>query len=148
MNAKFNWSRWVAGLGLAGAMAAGAVSMHAGDAGTVDSKQAGPAPVSAAAAEQAVASAKGLSTAFRVAADRVLPSVVMIETKVTSQSASSEQPLAQQNPLEGKNPFEGTPFEDLFRNGPMGRVFSLSRFHSRIQLASESVPVSSSTPRG
>lgn len=123
MYARFNWSRWVAGLGLAGAMAVGAVSMHAGDTGTTDGKQSGPSPLSAAEAEQAVASAKGLSAAFRVAADRVLPSVVMIETKVKSQSASPEQPLPRQNPLEGKNPFEGTPFEDFFQNGPMGQGF-------------------------
>lgn len=122
MNAKFNWSRWVAGLGLAGAMAASAVSMHAGDTG-VDTKSPGPAPLSTAEAAQAVASAKGLSAAFRVAADRVLPSVVMIETKVTSQSAIPEQPMARQSPLDGKNPFEGTPFEDFFRNGPMGQGF-------------------------
>lgn len=127
MKTKFSWSRWLGGLGIAGAMAVSAVSMHAGDSSTTDTKNP-PAPViTPAEAQQAVASAKGLSTAFRVAADRVAPAVVMIETKVSGKSTASEQPMSQQNPIDGKNPFEGTPFEDFFKNGPMGQGFKFEQ---------------------
>jgi len=127
MNPKFNWSRWLGGLGIAGAMAFSAVSMRAGDSGTADTKTAIAPVITPAEAQQAVASAKSLSTAFRVAADRVALAVVMIETKVSGKSMTSEQPMTQQNPLDGRNPFEGTPFEDFFKNGPSGQGFKFDQ---------------------
>ncbi len=67
-------------------------------------------------AKRAISNAKDLSTAFRVAADKVLPSVVTIETKSKpvamkqAQSGRRRAPSGQQS-----NPFAGTPFEDMFR---------------------------------
>jgi serine protease Do len=79
-------------------------------------------PVSDAEATRAVASAKDLSTAFRVAADRVLPSLVSIETSVTHSRASA--PARKAIPWQGRrNPFEGTPFEDMLPQMPFGEDF-------------------------
>ncbi|MCA9223426.1 MAG: trypsin-like peptidase domain-containing protein, partial [Planctomycetales bacterium] len=70
-----------------------------------------------AEAERAVASAKGLSTAFRVASEKVLPSVVTIENMPKAAVASDERAAPQQrNPSGDRNPFEGTPFEDFFKD--------------------------------
>ena len=66
-------------------------------------------------AARAVASAKDLSTAFRVASELVLPSVVTIETTPKA-VASSDAPRRQPNPGGDRNPFEGTPFEDFFKD--------------------------------
>jgi serine protease Do len=76
-------------------------------------------------AQRAVASAKDLSTAFRVAADRVLPSVVAIENRpeVTT-AAHPRRGGGERDPFNGQNPFEGTPFGDLFRNMPRGQGFN------------------------
>jgi serine protease Do len=83
------------------------------------------ADVSPEEAEKAIASAKDLSTAFRVAAAKVLPSVVTIETSARAMAAAdnkSEKPRGN-DPFEGRNPFEGTPFEDMFRDTPFGKGF-------------------------
>lgn len=80
-----------------------------------------PANVSPAEAKEAVASAKSLSTAFRVAAEKVLPAVVAIETRsrpAGEKDRPADKPGEQPNPLEG-TPFEGTPFEDFFRGAPL-----------------------------
>jgi serine protease Do len=79
--------------------------------------------VSPEQAAQAVAGAKGLSLAFRAAADKVLPAVVTIENSpVVAARAENDQ----QNPGEDRNPFEGTPFGDMFRDRPFGKQF---KFH-------------------
>ena len=65
---------------------------------------------------EAINYAKGLSRAFRAAANAVLPAVVTI----------IKQPavVAERRPQGGSvNPFEGTPFEDLFRDDPRMRRF-------------------------
>jgi serine protease Do len=85
-------------------------------------------PISDADASRAAASAKDLSTAFRVAADRVLSSLVTIETTVANTGrtgrAQGVVPRSRdRNPWEGRNPFEGTPFEDMFPDMPFGRDF-------------------------
>ncbi|MDP6466781.1 MAG: hypothetical protein QF918_03530, partial [Pirellulaceae bacterium] len=67
-------------------------------------------------AERAVASAKDLSTAFRVASEMVLPSVVAIEN-VPKMATANEGPTRRQpDPFGDRNPFEGTPFGDLFQD--------------------------------
>jgi serine protease Do len=73
--------------------------------------------VTPAEAEQAVSSAKSLSTAFRVASERVLPAVVTIENMPKAVVANDKPTTPrQQNPLGDRNPFEGTPFGDLFKD--------------------------------
>ncbi|MCA9179109.1 MAG: Do family serine endopeptidase [Planctomycetales bacterium] len=73
-------------------------------------------PVSPAEAERAVASAKDLSTAFRVASESVLPAVVTIENRPRAVKVSGDRMAP--NGLDSRgdyNPFEGTPFEDFFQ---------------------------------
>jgi serine protease Do len=78
----------------------------------------------------AIAAVNDLSNAFRDVSNRVLPSVVTIQTKPsandTAQSApKSDTPQGEgddRNPHQG-NPFEGTPFGDMFRGGPFGKGF-------------------------
>lgn len=77
-------------------------------------------PVSPEQAAQAVANAKGLSLAFRVAADKVLPAVVAIE-KSPAVTARAEDD--QESPRLDRNPFEGTPFGDMFRDLPFGKQY-------------------------
>jgi len=64
--------------------------------------------------------AQELSKAFRDAADRVLPSVVMIRTTPvavkTPENNEGEMPLPE-------NPFKGTPFEDMFKNPQFHQFF-------------------------
>lgn len=60
-----------------------------------------------AADPSAVAQAEGLSRAFREAAHRVIPTVVMIKTSTKPQRTERGQ-------SPGRNPFKGTPFEDFF----------------------------------
>lgn len=76
--------------------------------------------VTPAEAVRAVTSAKELSTAFRVASEAVLPSVVAIENTVAGESGDAGGQVGPENPFGGRNPFEGTPFEDFFneRNVP------------------------------
>jgi len=69
--------------------------------------------VTSAEAHRAVNAAKDLSTAFRVASEAVLPSVVSI-TNVESVASRGDGNVAPSIPFEGRNPFEGTPFEDFF----------------------------------
>ncbi len=68
--------------------------------------------------EQALASAKGLSQAFRMVSERLLPSVVAIETtpKVARTALAPGQGGV---PDAARNPFQGTPWEELFQ----GRTF-------------------------
>jgi serine protease Do len=72
-----------------------------------------PPAISPEQAQQAIASAKDLSVAFRVASERALPAVVAIETRTTPLRARGQRPDSLPR---GKNPFEGTPFEDMFRD--------------------------------
>lgn len=79
--------------------------------------------ISAEDAQRARASAKDLSTAFRVAADQMLPSVVMIQTTPEVTPMAERRP-GRPNVTPRENPFEGTPFEDFFRQFP-GRGFGM-----------------------
>ncbi|MEO8493506.1 MAG: Do family serine endopeptidase [Planctomycetota bacterium] len=73
--------------------------------------------VTPAEAEQAVSSAKSLSTAFRVTSEKVLPSVVTIENRPKEVATNDKQATPQQpTPSGDRNPFEGTPFEDFFKD--------------------------------
>lgn len=69
-------------------------------------------------AARAIASAQDLSTAFRVASERVMPSVVTIENR--PKPVEARQRNSQPNPFGGENPFKGTPFEDMFRDRGFG----------------------------
>ncbi|MCA9236510.1 MAG: Do family serine endopeptidase [Planctomycetales bacterium] len=78
-------------------------------------------PATAASAGQIaadVASAKSLSTAFRAAAEKVLPAVVTIETRVSADQVVNSTDPGASDPFGERNPLEGTPFEDLFKNMP------------------------------
>lgn len=120
---------WLSGSLVAGAVALGIGigSLHTGNAGQpvrttmlpVTHMEQRPAAVSASEATQAVASAKSLSTAFRVAADKVLPAVVAIETRA---KAATESSRPSEDGAEQPNPLEGTPLEDFFRGAPWGQV--------------------------
>jgi serine protease Do len=61
-----------------------------------------------------VASARGLSAAFRSASGKVLDAVVAIESR-KEVSVGNAESLRENENFDGKNPFEGSPFEDLFR---------------------------------
>ncbi len=79
-------------------------------------------------AKQSIASAKQLSTAFRVISERVLPSVVTIETRAQVTHTENHGRSRQQvNPFGNDNPFKGTPFEDFFRDAPQGFQFEMPR---------------------
>lgn len=121
MRSKFTLRNFIAATVLSGMLGFGAAMgtyVH-GDAAMqatpVVYKTSVAPEVSPAEAERAVSSAKDLSTAFRVAADKVLPAVVTIETKTklvrTRQRASEPSPGLPG----GGNPFAGTPFEDMFK---------------------------------
>ena len=62
-----------------------------------------------AADPAAVAQAEGLSRAFREAAHKVIPTVVMIKTSTKPQKIERGEGMPR-----GRNPFKGTPFEDFF----------------------------------
>ncbi len=108
----------VAALTLAAAGFATANFFDEGTASTDSVKYAihTPPPISAQEAESSIASAKQLSNAFRVASERVLPSLVTIESraKTPPQGLAHQRGRMPQEP----NPFHGTPFEDLFRQMP------------------------------
>jgi serine protease Do len=106
------WFVGIALLTLAGFLAMGALP------GNADVSKAAPALKS----EQATSYAKTLSTAFREAADEVLPSVVMIRKipKFAQRSTQDGRPLEDFSPFDE---FEGTPFEDFFGRQPEWRRF-------------------------
>jgi serine protease Do len=75
-----------------------------------------------------VAAANALSQAFRNAAEKATPSVVVVRSETKARNVTSK---GGQN--RGDNPFRGTPFEDFFRDGmpegfnvPNGRAPSRS----------------------
>ncbi|NLX96116.1 MAG: Do family serine endopeptidase [Rhodopirellula sp.] len=109
---------WLAGvtvLTLVGFLAMGALP------GIAEVKKAEPL----AKGEQATSYAKTLSTAFRGAADAVLPSVVMIRNEPKLASAEERSPREGRNPMEQ---FKGTPFEDFFGDGFFGEQPEMRRF--------------------
>lgn len=67
--------------------------------------------------------ARELSNAFREAVDRVMPSVVTVETNIrpTQRSSDHSSPRSPRNHQE--NPFQGTPWEDLFDRLPGSQGF-------------------------
>ncbi len=125
MRSKFGIKKFIATASVAGLLGLGAAMgtyVH-GDAGVpatpVVYKTSAAPNVSPEEARRAVASAKDLSTAFRVAADKVLPSVVTIETKTKQVSNPVRQRSARGKNMDRSNPFAGTPFEDMFRGFSM-----------------------------
>ncbi len=86
--------------------------------------------ISPAEARRAVSSAKDLSTAFRVASEAVLPSVVAIEN-VAAVSPGEDLGMAPGSPFGGQNPFKGTPFEDYFNERNFAPRQPLARPRSR-----------------
>ncbi len=76
------------------------------------------------AASESIAAARHLSNAFRSVSQQVLPSVVSIENRPKPVPIKSRPSSPQQRPIPpGVNPFQGTPFEDLFKDGPPQRQF-------------------------
>lgn len=65
--------------------------------------------------EKHVSTARGLSSAFRLASERVMDAVVAIESRPEDTVNSSEH-SGEKGRHDGSNPFEGSPFEDLFQN--------------------------------
>jgi len=135
MRKVFYEHRWLAGIGAVGLLALGSAAVTSGSVRipfvstgyvtpvTQIALNTAPA-VTPAEAQRAVSSAKDLSTAFRVAADAVLPSVVTIETTVKAKNlVGNNTPPTLPKPFEGQNPFRGTPFEDFFRGEPFGPGF-------------------------
>lgn len=111
MNARLPYRRrlWLAGvavLALAAGVTAWTVRTHAAN----DSSH--PATASAASSH-----AKSLSSAFRIAADQVLPSVVAIETR----PEVAQGPDPKRKKID--SPFGKSPFGDLFRDQPQLRKF-------------------------
>ncbi|MCL4191329.1 MAG: Do family serine endopeptidase, partial [Thermoguttaceae bacterium] len=106
---------WMVGLGLlvAAMLAAGSWATDAGD------------PASQATEQKAAAGtryADTLSTAFREASEKVLPAVVMIETR--PKLVRNETPRGRSGPNSPREfDFEGTPFGDLFERNPELRRF-------------------------
>jgi serine protease Do len=88
------------------------------DHATVTYRQDEPPAVSAEVADRALASANDLSIAFRVASEKVLPSVVAIETRVLPEAPEQLRGRGERIQPEA-NPFAGTPFEDMFRGFDM-----------------------------
>ena len=120
MSKKMFLRRMIASTTLAGAIGLGAaMGFVYGDPGVpatpVVYKTTSAPSVTPEEAKRAVSNAKDLSTAFRVAADKVLPSVVTIETKTKSVSSKQAQSRRRRVPDNQQNPFAGTPFEDMFR---------------------------------
>lgn len=128
MRSKFSALRkFFAAAALTGTLGLGAIAGSAyvrGDAAAnnvpVVYKTSTAPEVSPEEARRAVSSAKDLSTAFRVAADKVLPALVTIETKAKPvQSPVKQRKHSSPGQFGGRNPFEGTPFEDMFKGFPM-----------------------------
>ena len=59
-----------------------------------------------------VAAANALSQAFRNAAEKATPSVVVVRSETKARNVTSNGGQSR-----GDNPFRGTPFEDFFRDG-------------------------------
>jgi serine protease Do len=76
---------------------------------------------SAGRAEDPVAHATALSKAFRDAAEKTTPTVVVVRSEVKARKAPARGPRGR-----GDNPFKGTPFEDMFPDGvPEGFEFNM-----------------------
>lgn len=127
MTIKHTHHRWLAGLVmLSVAVAMGAKSSNA--VTRTNTQEASQVVQHDPSTRQALTAARGLSKAFRVVSNELLPSVVAIETRpevtwTQAQKGESAKPSSQ------PNPFKGTPFEDMFRgrqfqapNGPNGRT--------------------------
>ncbi len=120
MSKKMFLRRMIASTTLAGVLGVGAAMGYvygdnAAPATPVVYKTSSAPQVSPEEAKRAISNAKDLSTAFRVAADKVLPSVVTIETKSKPVAMKQAQSNRRRAPSPQQNPFAGTPFEDMFR---------------------------------
>lgn len=73
------------------------------------------APPAPAGDAQTVAAAQNLSRAFRAAARRVMPTVVIIRTTTRAHQLSDHKA-----PRSDRNPFKGPPFEDFFGDRDFG----------------------------
>ena len=77
---------------------------------------------SAGRAEDPVAHATALSKAFRDAAEKTTPTVVVVRSEVKARKAPARGPQRGR----GDNPFKGTPFEEMFPDGlPEGFEFNM-----------------------
>ena len=72
-----------------------------------------PAHTAEPATADPVAAANALSQAFRNAAGKATPSVVVVRSETKARNVTSNGGSRNR----GDNPFRGTPFEDFFRDG-------------------------------
>ncbi len=120
MSKKMLFRRMIASSTLPVVVLGAAMGYVYGNPGTLDPtpvvyKTSSAPDVTPQEAERAVSSAKDLSIAFRVASDKVLPSVVTIETKTKAVAVKREAGRRGRGNSQQVNPFSGTPFEDMFR---------------------------------
>ncbi len=115
-------SNWFLGLGVLSVVLVGLVAAKYSDSlgsdkpsAAVVYRQQEPPAISGEQAQRAIASAKDLSTAFRVVSERVLPSVVSIESRNMPVNVRADGKPLDSQPRRA-NPFEGTPFEGMFRD--------------------------------
>lgn len=110
MNSVKNQRIWIAGLAtLAVVVGAAAIPVYSASA------RSSPAPA------QAIGSAKDLSKAFRFAANKVLPSVVTIESRpAIDWKTNTDNAPNDGSSTQPENPFKGTPFEHLFPDWGQG----------------------------
>ncbi len=102
---------WVGGLVVAAV--AGATGLEAVRSGHAQQEATSQRPRPTVVSHVAPAAAE-LSTAFRDAASAALPGVVRVQVEAPPTTAANRPQIPQQ--------FRGTPFEDLFRNGPMPNI--------------------------
>jgi serine protease Do len=77
------------------------------------------------ATADAMSHATALSKAFRTAAERATPSVVVVRSETKARKAARSPKRGGDDRGGAENPFKGTPFEDFFRDGmPEGFEFN------------------------
>ncbi len=115
-------SNWFLGLGVLSVVLVGLMAAKYSDSLVSDKpsaavvyRQQEPPAISGEQAQRAIASAKDLSTAFRVVSERVLPSVVSIESRNMPVNVRADGKPLDAQPKRA-NPFEGTPYEGMFRD--------------------------------
>lgn len=127
MKSRFgmNARRGLLSVGTLGLLALGAAGVQGVNASPSEGEHAGNQHTAVHHSSSAgTAAARELSNAFREAVDRVMPSVVTIETNVRPAARMTDR-MPGRDPRGGErdNPFRGTPWEDLFERMPGNQGF-------------------------